>query len=975
MPLYFITTAFTDLLAGPKMNQTYIPRTLLTLLLFLSIFFLSACGGSNAPAPSGPVLTEIHISPNQISIANNSSLQLQVLAIYSDNSTNDITDQISWSAQNNSIATVTNTGLITAASLGSTIITASFQDRNAAASLTVSAATLDLIEVSPSTTTIAKGTTSSLGAIGVFSDLTSQDLTSQVNWLSSDVSIVDVTSSGQINAINNGSATITASLNSKTSSASVTVTAATLTSLSVIPGSASIALGSEYQFTVSGSFSDGSIQDLTQQVSWSVTDNSVIDSVTGTAGLIQGKAVGSTTLSASFGTLSSTVLVNVTSAVIDKLEISSTSTNVALGSNLQLQATAIFSDDTSQLVTTQANWLTSDQDIASIDSQGLITSHNTGSVTITSIHNNISSTLAITVSSAMLTSIEITPLTQSLPTGISQPFTATGIYSDNSVQDITNLVTWSSTDTNVATIDNSTENKALLTAIGSGPTSISASLGLVSDIKSLTVTNAILTSINISPGSAIISNGLSLTYKAIGQFSDGSLNDVTNQASWSTSDASIASGNTNQPFVIQSHKSGGVTVSAKLNDIYAFTSLTINSATLTSITIDQTDITIAKGTIFKFTASGHYSDSSTQDLSDHVIWESSIPNNASINNDIINKGLASGINEGISTIKASFNSIESSTTLTVSPATLSSIDLNSITSQLPPGQTIKITATGTYSDSTTQNITNDVTWISNANNLAPISNAVFNKGEVIGYAPGDVTITAILNGTLSSALVLTVLPVDQNAPLSLSTKASPNVILNDNADSTIITAIVQPSGSAGVISNLTLVDYIITDINGTSTVTVNTISGVATHTLVSSDLGFISVKAQIQGTDISSTSNIFSTDSFHNVLLRSAYINPIYSNGIFLPGSAFGLITKNLSNRDLNISQFQVLNGGTHLKDSPVTGGSTINNGLLNAGETFFVLYTLDADTVNLGINIGILFSETVTGSAFGFSYNVTYTP
>ena len=58
-----------------------------------------------------------------------------------------------------------------------------------------------------------------------------------------------------------------------------------------------------------------------------------------------------------------------------------------------------------------------------------------------------------TVTSALLTSIVVTPATASIATGQTQSFTASGIFSDGSTTDITNSVTWNSSATSFATID------------------------------------------------------------------------------------------------------------------------------------------------------------------------------------------------------------------------------------------------------------------------------------------------------------------------------------------------------------------------------------------------------------------------------------------------------------------------------------------------------------------------------------------
>jgi hypothetical protein len=90
----------------------------------------------------------------------------------------------------------------------------------------------------------------------------------------------------------------------------------------------------------------------------------------------------------------------------------------------------------------------------------------------------------LTVTAPVLNAIAVSPANSSLPNGTTQQFTATGSYSDGSTQNLTNSVTWGSSNTSVATI-NST---GLATAAGTGNTTISAFSGSVSASTTLTVT-------------------------------------------------------------------------------------------------------------------------------------------------------------------------------------------------------------------------------------------------------------------------------------------------------------------------------------------------------------------------------------------------------------------------------------------------------------------------------------------------------
>ena len=79
-------------------------------------------------------------------------------------------------------------------------------------------------------------------------------------------------------------------------------------------------------------------------------------------------------------------------------------------------------------------------------------------------------------SSATLLSIAVTPGNPSIANGTTVQLTATGTYSDNSTQDLTTQVTWSSSDNTKATVSST----GLVTAIATGPTTLTATLGNIS---------------------------------------------------------------------------------------------------------------------------------------------------------------------------------------------------------------------------------------------------------------------------------------------------------------------------------------------------------------------------------------------------------------------------------------------------------------------------------------------------------------
>lgn len=270
-----------------------------------------------------------------------------------------------------------------------------------------------------------------------------------------------------------------------------------LTSINITPSNSSILLGTTSQFTATGTYSDGSTKDITKMVRWSSSATAVatISNSEGmsTKGLATSVAIGETTITATQGNISGTTILIVKTLV--SLTVTPSNPSIALGISQQFAATGTYSDNSTQDMTASVIWSSSNTGIADISnapgSNGLATSVTVGTATIIATSGSISGSTTLIITPAVLVSITIPPITSSIMIGETRQFVATGTYSDNSMQDLTTLVDWFSSNIEVATISNVGGSKGLSTAVGFGSTNITAILGSISGNTTLTVAGVV----------------------------------------------------------------------------------------------------------------------------------------------------------------------------------------------------------------------------------------------------------------------------------------------------------------------------------------------------------------------------------------------------------------------------------------------------------------------------------------------------
>jgi hypothetical protein len=458
--------------------------------------------------------------------------------------------------------------------------------------------------------------------------------------------------SGQTCVVTNGTGTTGGS---NVTNVSVSCSVA-LVSITVTSSSSHLPATITEQFTATGQYVDGSKADITASVAWDTSDHSIA-TISGT-GLGTGVNTGTAQISATLDGVTGTTNLTVTDAVLAAIIVSPTNSNLPVSINSQYGASGIFSDGTFVDITNQVTWDTSDHGTATIGSTGLATGVASGAISVSATLGDVIGTTTVTVTDAVLVAITVTPSFSNLPVGINSQYTAVGTFSDGSTVDITNQATWGTSHPDVATISGT----GLATGVVPGTTQISAILNDVLGTTNLTVTDATLVSIAVLPNNSHLPVGINSQYTAIGTFSDATSVDITNQATWGTSNHTVAT--INSIGLGTGANAGTTSVSARLGDVIGTTNLTVTNATLVSIAITPLSPSVARGSTLQLSAIGTFSDAFTVDITNQAIWTSANKNVATVRN-IDPRGQVTGVAGGSTSIRANFNSIMGATVVHV----------------------------------------------------------------------------------------------------------------------------------------------------------------------------------------------------------------------------------------------------------------------------------------------------------------------
>lgn len=214
---------------------------------------------------------------------------------------------IGWVSDAPDIVSVDETGAVSAREFGTAHITASAGGVTAVTTLTVTRAGVSGLQVEPEQAFISVGERLELGVV-VADQTGSSKMPRIVTWASSDPSIVAVSPFGRVHPVAPGKAEITASSGERTASATISVVAAKVAQVSLVPLTLNIEPGAEAQLKALASTQRGTpLPDLV--ISWQSTDDLV--ATVDATGVVRGLRIGVVKVTASCGGVRSVATVRV----------------------------------------------------------------------------------------------------------------------------------------------------------------------------------------------------------------------------------------------------------------------------------------------------------------------------------------------------------------------------------------------------------------------------------------------------------------------------------------------------------------------------------------------------------------------------------------------------------------------------------------------------------------------------------------
>ncbi len=633
---------------------------------------------------------------------------------------------VTWYSDKEGVATVSQSGLVTAVGAGEATVHAVTSDGGKMASCLVTVRIpVKGITLSTASETLYVGDSPlSVSATVYPADATEMSL----EWSSTDSKVASVIQGAGLNAVINplkpGTATITVSTKDGGFTAKCTVTVKQhVSSVSVNKKELSLYVGGSESLTATVLPSDASDKSVT----WT-SSNTAVASVSADGKVTANKAgTAVVTVKTVDGgcqaTCTVTVKQHVTSVSVNKKELS-----LYVGGSESLTATVLPSDASDKSVT----WTSSNTAVASVSADGKVTANKAGTavVTVKTVDGGCQATCTVTVKQHV-TSVSVNKKELSLYVGGSESLTATVLPSDASDKS----VTWTSSNTAVAGV--SADGKVTANKAGTAVVTVKTVDGGYQATCTVTVKQHVSSvSVNKKELSLYVGGSESLTATVLP--SDASDKSVT----WTSSNTAVAG--VSADGKVTANKAGTAVITVKTVDggCQATCTVTVRELTTyaTSLTLSPQTLTLDLGGTEPLTLV-----MSPTDANEELTWKS---DNESVAKVVGGDVTAVGVGVAKITVKGKNVTSNVVTVTVVDKYAVTGVELDAAAKTLEVGEEFTLAATVKPADARDKS----VSWSSSAPSVATVDNGVV---KAVSAGTATIKVTAG-SGAFSASCVVTV---------------------------------------------------------------------------------------------------------------------------------------------------------------------------------------------------------------------------
>lgn len=732
-------------------------RLLLRAGVGAGLALLGACAGDST-AGTGTTRSDVslHITPKVDSLGVGESRQLT--ARVTDAAGIPQQSTVAWMSLNNAIATVSSSGSVTGVSAGLVGVVATIGGAADTASIVVRAGEL-VVEPNAVITSVGEALRFS---VTTRSGKTAAAAGLAIMWNSSDPTIATVDADGNVITVGAGDVTLTATVGKQTGSAVMSVRQKDIASLRVTPTTSSIFSGETQTLQFVAYDDAGRAMALAADAArWSSSNAAVL--AVSDEGVATGKAKGAAIVTAKIGSKSATATVNVLATPVSTIAVAVAPTTLDAGQTATASAT--LKDATGNTLSDRTiAWQSSNPAIAVVNSSGGVSAVAKGSVTITAISEGKTGSAPLTVAAKAVAGVTVTPNPASATVGQTAQLSASA-KDGQGVAMTGRTFTWTSSNSAVASVSAS----GLVTAVGAGTATISATTDGVTGQAQFTTTAVTATSVSLSPSSPHVQVGAGVQLVATAYDASGSTLS-TRVPAWSSSNPTVAT--VSNDGRVTGVSVGNTTITATVDGKSAATQASVDApppAAVASINVSLSTTTIMPGQTSQATAI--LRDAAGNVLTGRTVtWSSAAPLLASVSA----SGLVTGVASGSATIVATSEGQTGYATLvvgTASPAAVSTVTLSATSTSLLVGQSQAITAT--LKDASGNVLSGrTIAWSSSSLGVLTVSPT----GQVQAVGVGTATITATSEGKSGTLSVsVSAAPVAPVASVVVSGNTSLNV--------------------------------------------------------------------------------------------------------------------------------------------------------------------------------------------------------